>query len=106
MAKNHRVAAPKRATPNNVRPVRSIKKACALTRTAIHRIFTQEGVSVREAAQWLRVSPSSVQRQRTNGLFIMWLRSPRLGLAWAQALVDVLLEEEEKRSGNGNGGSK
>ena len=101
MATNHKATRAKRATPNNVRPVRSIKNSCALTRTVIHRTLTQQGVSVREAAQWLRTSPSTIQRQRTQGLFIVWLRSQRLGLAWARNLVEVLEAEEEKRNGNG-----
>lgn len=89
--RNHKSRPGQSATPNNVRPVRSDKKVCALVRTAIHTALREGGVSIREAARLVRSDPSTIQRDLKNGLMIRYLRSHRLAEPFARSLLEQIV---------------
>lgn len=75
---------------------RSDKKVCALVRTSFRAAMRAEGASVREAARWMRVAPSTVQRHLKSGFLLPVLRSKRLAGPFARALCDQIAIRKRK----------
>jgi hypothetical protein len=66
---------------------RSVKSVCKLFATVFRRVLEAEGITVREAAAWMRVSTNTVQRHRTLGMFVPELASSRIALPFLRELA-------------------
>lgn len=56
----------------------------------------KENATVREAARWMRVSPSTVQRHRSLGVLIPEFRSQRLARWFAVELCRLVVRREAR----------
>lgn len=75
---------------------RATKRVCQDFSTALRRAMRLvAGATVRATADWSGVTPSTVQKHRTSGLLIPYLRSKKL----AAPLLEELLSIVRSRNG-------
>lgn len=68
----------------------------AIVRRAFRAAMRLQGATGREAARWMRVNRSTIQRYMSKGFSLPVLRSRRLGGVFVLALCDELTKQNRK----------